>query len=178
MTANILTVLRILGSLILLFLQPLSPAFYVLYLFAGITDVLDGWIARKTGTAGELGAKLDSVADLIFYSVMLLKLMPILWVRLPGEIWWVVGAALLVRLCSYGVAAVKYHRFASLHTYLNKATGAAVFLIPFFLPFSCGVVFCWIVCAVAFTASAEELILHLTHPVYDANVKTILKQKV
>ena len=42
-----------------------------IYTFAGLTDVLDGWLARKTGRASEFGARLDSVADLLFYSVLL-----------------------------------------------------------------------------------------------------------
>ena len=176
--ADSMTALRILASGCLLVLPMGSLWFLAVYTLAGLTDALDGWVARKTGTSSEFGARLDSIADLLFYGILLFRLFPVLWRLLPRKIWYAVGAVLLIRLKAYAIAAVKYHRFASLHTYLNKATGAAVFLIPFFLPFSCGVVFCWIVCAVAFTASAEELILHLTHPVYDANVKTILKQKV
>ena len=57
-----------------------SPMFFAIYALTGLTDVLDGWIARKMGSASQFGAKLDSVADLIFYAVMLIMIFPILWI--------------------------------------------------------------------------------------------------
>ena len=50
--ANIITASRIIISIALLFFPALSPEFYALYLAAGITDMLDGTVARKTGKAG------------------------------------------------------------------------------------------------------------------------------
>ena len=48
--ANLITGTRILCSIALLFCQPLSPSFVVLYLVSGLTDMVDGAVARKTGT--------------------------------------------------------------------------------------------------------------------------------
>ena len=48
--ANIITGSRILCSILLLFVPTFSPAFYMLYLIAGFTDMIDGTIARKTHT--------------------------------------------------------------------------------------------------------------------------------
>ena len=45
--ANIITVVRIICSIGLLFIPVFSPAFYVLYLIAGVSDMVDGTIARK-----------------------------------------------------------------------------------------------------------------------------------
>ena len=81
-SANAITLLRISGTAVLLFLRPFSPAFFVVYTLTGVTDVLDGFVARKTGTASDFGAKLDSAADLLFYGVMLLKIFPVLSVIL------------------------------------------------------------------------------------------------
>ncbi|MBQ6866890.1 MAG: CDP-alcohol phosphatidyltransferase family protein, partial [Clostridia bacterium] len=64
--ANLITILRILASAALLFCPALSPAFFAVYIFAGVTDMLDGFVARRTGTASDFGAKLDTAADLIF----------------------------------------------------------------------------------------------------------------
>ena len=94
--------------------------------------------------------------------------------RLPGEIWYAVGAILLIRLMAYGIAAAKYHRFASLHTWLNKLTGGAIFLLPYVLSWSGGIGYSWGVCLIAFAASAEELAIHLFGNGYDAGRKTIL----
>ena len=64
---NFLTALRIAGAACLLFITPLSPAFFIVYTFCGISDVLDGVIARASHSTTEFGAKLDSAADLLFY---------------------------------------------------------------------------------------------------------------
>ena len=69
--ADTVTTMRMAASLFLFFIPLKSIWFLVIYTFAGLTDVLDGWLARKTGRASEFGARLDSVADLLFYSVLL-----------------------------------------------------------------------------------------------------------
>lgn len=61
--ANLITGGRILCSIFLLFSQLFSPAFCALYLTAGLTDILDGAVARKTQTVSEFGSQLDTVAD-------------------------------------------------------------------------------------------------------------------
>lgn len=172
-TADTMTSIRIISSLFLVFLTPKFFGFFVVYTFIGLTDALDGWIARKTGTASDFGARLDSIADLLFYGAVLIRLFPVLLQALPGEIWYAVTCIVLVRLTAYGTAAIKYHRFASLHTWLNKLTGAAVFLLPYVLAVSTGIVYSWVVCALAFTASLEELMIHLCMKHYCADTKSI-----
>ena len=67
--ANIITLCRIPGSIGLLFCPVFSDRFYVLYLFCGLTDMVDGTIARKTGAVSEFGSSLDTVADFLFVIV-------------------------------------------------------------------------------------------------------------
>ena len=62
-TADTITSVRIAASLFLLLLPLRSVGFLVVYTLTGLTDVLDGWLARKTGTASDFGARLDSIAD-------------------------------------------------------------------------------------------------------------------
>ena len=173
---NYITSLRIIGTMAMLFMKPLSKIFLVTYAVAGITDVLDGFIARKMGSISELGSKLDSAADLLLYFVMLVKIFPVMWVTLPYAIWFAVGAIVAVRFCAYMVAAIKYKRFAAQHTYMNKASGLAVFTIPFAIVTIIAVPFCWGVCVVAMIASMEELIIHLLSKEYNPNKKTIFMQ--
>lgn len=111
--ADMLTILRIAGTLVLAFFHPLSAAFFWVYALAGLTDVLDGWIARRTHTASDFGARLDSIADLMFYAVMLLRIFPALWRTLPDGIWYAVAILVIVRVSEYLIAAVKYRQFAS-----------------------------------------------------------------
>ena len=172
--ADTVTSVRIAASLLLLFLTPKSRGFFAVYTLTGLTDVLDGWLARRTGTASGFGARLDSIADLLFYSVVLIRFLPVLRQALPGEIWYAVAVILLVRLAAYGTAAIRYHRFASLHTWLNKLTGGAIFLLPYVLSGPGGIAYSWGVCLIAFAASAEELAIHLFRNGYDSGRKTIL----
>ena len=76
--ANIITIIRILCSIALLFCPVFSAVFYALYITAGVSDMLDGWVARRTHTVSELGAKLDTIADIVFVVVCLVKLLPVL----------------------------------------------------------------------------------------------------
>ncbi len=92
--ANLITGTRILCSVVLLFCPAFSPPFYVLYFVAGLTDMIDGPVARKTGTVNKLGAKLDTAADFVFVAVCLWKLLPSLAV--PLWLWiWIVLIALI-----------------------------------------------------------------------------------
>ena len=159
--ADAVTMLRMVGTLGLAFLNPGTLWFFAVYTITGLTDVLDGWLARKTGTESDFGAKLDSIADLLFYTVVLPRLFPVMWEKLPVQIWYAVAGIFLVRLAAYFTAAIKYRRFASLHTRLNKLTGGAIFLLPHILAISTGVVYSWTVCALACAASLEELVIHL-----------------
>ena len=72
----------------------LTGVHLTIYTITGVTDVLDGAIARKYGTTSEKGAKLDSIADLLFYTLILIRIFPVMWVTLPKKIWIMVGAKL------------------------------------------------------------------------------------
>ena len=72
--ANYITLSRILLIFPVLFLILYQDSYYnwialVLFVIAGITDHLDGLIARKTGTTTKLGALLDLVADKLLVSI-------------------------------------------------------------------------------------------------------------
>lgn len=175
--ANGITLLRIAGTVGLIFPTALSPLFLGLYTLTGLTDALDGWVARKTGTAGDFGARLDSIADLIFCAVMIIRLFPVLSEKLSVQIWYAVAAIVLVRLGAYCTAAIKYRRFVALHTWLNKLTGAAVFLLPYILITSWGVRYSWAVCVLAFAASLEELAIHLSRKSCCADTKSFFQKE-
>lgn len=159
---NCITLLRMVGTVIMAFLEPLTTEFFAVYTLTGITDVLDGLIARITKTVSKFGAKLDSVADLLFYAVMLLKIMPVLVKMLPWYIWAAVAVVLLLRLTAYLIAAVKEKQFAAHHTILNKITGFTVFCVPYILALPCAAALCWIPCAIGGLASTEEILIQTT----------------
>ena len=158
---NLLSAMRLLGAVCLLFLTPLSTAFFVVYTVCGVTDALDGFIARATNSVSAFGSKLDSAADLSFYTVMMIRLLPELWRILPRIIWIAVGLILLLRLAGYGIEAVRFHRFASPHTILNKITGLLMFGIPYFIRAKFFTVYAVGICAVALISATTELVIHI-----------------
>jgi CDP-diacylglycerol--glycerol-3-phosphate 3-phosphatidyltransferase len=163
---NIITGFRIIGTAVLAFVKPFSAVFYLIYTLSGLSDILDGYVARKYRLESKLGSVLDSIADILFYTVMLLRIYPVLADVLPAWLWIAVGCVLVIRLCSYVVAAIKYQKFAALHTYLNKATGVAVFFVPYIIKTQLAVAFCAVVCFVAICASAQELYTHVSRAEY------------
>ena len=174
MIANAITCVRIVGTVCLLFVTPLTPLFFAIYTFSAVSDLLDGIVARATKTTSELGAKLDSIADLLFYGVMFLQVMPILIERLPALVWWMVLVIIILRVTSYTIVAVKFKRFSSQHTYLNKLTGGTVFTVPYFLLRAWDWIACACICVIAILAALEEVLIHLSSKEYRQDRKTIL----
>ena len=131
--ANIITASRIIISIALLFFPAFSPAFYALYIAAGITDMTDGTVARKTKTVSELGSRLDSVADIVFAAVCLVKLLPAINIPLWLFVW--TGIIALVRIINIVSGFIMQKRFVMLHTVMNKVTGLLLFVLPLTLRF-------------------------------------------
>ena len=130
--ANIVTVCRILCSIFMLFCPVFSTLFYTMYLSAGFTDMIDGTIARKTNTASEFGAKLDTAADVIFAAVSFLKILPGLHLQEWLWTWIVLIAAIKIGNMILGV--IRRKTIISMHTIANKITGLLLFLLPLTLP--------------------------------------------
>ena len=129
---NGITLLRILCSLTLLFCMPLSLPFYLLYTAAGLSDIFDGLIARKTNTSTQFGAKLDTLANIVFAAVILIKLLPILELPVWIIIW--VGVIALIKLVDIVVGFVRRHTLTAVHSVINKVSGALLFMLPFTIP--------------------------------------------
>ncbi len=159
---NIITCARIVGTVMLLFTVPFSDAFFVIYTLSGVSDVLDGYIARKTNTTSDFGSKLDSVADILFYAVMIFKILPEIKNLLPIQIWELVIVVVALRVFSYIFTAIVYGTLMSNHTKLNKLTGFCVFLSPYFFKFSDYAVYlCIVTCIIALFAALDECVFLL-----------------
>ena len=168
---NCISVSRIIFSLALIYIKPLSVAFYAIYIICGFSDIVDGYIARKTGTASRIGAKLDSVADMVMVAVLLFVLYPILNPTTTIVIW-IISVA-IIRLTSMVVALKKYKTFASIHTYGNKITGIVLFIFPIWIPFIHTIVLMYIICVLTSLSAIEELIIQLTSSQLELNKKSI-----
>ena len=156
--ANCITSLRIVGALIIVFLKPLKTFFFIVYTLSGVTDAIDGFIARMLHQESEFGSKLDSVADLTFYSVLMIKILPLLIKLLPCSIWHFIVFAILVRIILYLYTAFKNKKLLSSHSYLNKATGLLIFFLPYVLLANFVELYCWILVGIAVAATIQEFI--------------------
>ena len=152
--ANGITLFRILCSLALLFCTPLSLPFYVLYAAAGFSDIFDGWIARKTNTATKFGAKLDTIADLVFTAVCLIKLLPILIIPIWLYIW--IAVIAFIKAANVAVGYIRNKELVAVHSVLNKAAGLRLFVFPLTLTWIDLRYSAAVVCLVATTAAVYE----------------------
>ncbi len=171
---NCLSIIRIILSFSLIFTVPLSFTFYVIYLICGISDIMDGIIARKTGSCSELGARLDSAADLIMVIALFFRIFPML--KLPDLIVLWVIIIFIIRLISVTIVLVKYKTFAILHTWSNKAAGFALFLAPFLLYSYLSGFLMYMICGIASLSAIEEMTIHLTSRQLQVDKKSIFSE--
>ena len=153
--ANIITGSRIVLSLPLLFVPLSSAWFYVLYLLCGFTDMIDGTVARKTKSASEFGARLDTVSDFVFMTVALIKFVP--YLRISVWLWIWIGVIAMMKLGNVAWGFVRTKKFISPHTVLNKITGLLLFLLPVTISFVDLTYTLPIVCTLATVAAIHEV---------------------
>lgn len=152
--ANILTSFRILGSVFLLFFPAFSVEFYCFYIICGFTDMIDGTIARKTNSTSEFGSKLDTVADIVFVTASLIKVLPTINTPWWLLIWGIIIA--IIKIANIILGYVFKKQFIALHTTMNKVTGLLLFLLPLTLSFLELKYSSIVVCSIATFAALQE----------------------
>ena len=152
--ANILTGCRIFGSILLLFFPAFSLAFYIVYLFCGCSDMIDGTVARKTNSTSKFGSQLDTIADLIFVMVSLVKMLPV--INIPQWLWIWGGVIAIIKISNIIWGYVSKKQFISVHTIMNKATGLLLFLSPLTIHFFELNYIAIAVCSIATLAAIQE----------------------
>lgn len=155
--ANIITFSRILLSAVLLFLSPTSVPFGLIYLLCGFSDMADGLTARKMHMESEVGARLDSIADILFFTVSAVKIVPI--IRLDIRLWvWIVIIAVM-KIAGMILLFIRKHAFEPPHSVLNKLTGLLLFILPLTVTVVDITYSATAVCAVATLAAVWDIIL-------------------
>ena len=152
--ANMITGLRIIGSLTLLFFDVPSFPFYITYLLCGFSDMIDGTIARKMGAVSNFGAKLDTVADFVFMAVCVVKLLPM--INLFTWLWTWIAVIAIIKVINIVLGFIRRKKLVTLHTVLNKTTGFLLFLLPLTLQFIVPTYSFAVVCTIATIAAIQE----------------------
>ena len=153
--ANIITGSRIVFSLPLLFIPLSSALFYILYLFCGLTDMIDGTIARKTETSSKFGARLDTASDFVFMFVCLVRILPLMHIPLWLLVWIIIVA--LIKIFNITLVFIRKKKLISIHSVLNKTTGFILFFLPPTLTFVQTTYSVVTVCVLATIAVMQEV---------------------
>ena len=140
----------------------MTVPFWVLYVIAGTTDMLDGFLARRWGVESKFGARLDSLADFMFVLAVGYKLFP--WLKLPAALWMMIGLIALVKIVNAISAYIIRHRIVffhyrsttRLHTKANKLTGFLLFIAMMAIRQSYFVPVAWVVTCIALFAAIQE----------------------
>ena len=152
--ANVITGLRILVSAVLVFCPVFSQIFYVLYVTCGLSDMVDGIIARKTNSVSEFGSRFDGVADFVFVAVCLIKILPVIDIPVWLYAWTAVIALIKIINILSGYAMQK--KYVAVHTTMNKVTGVLLFMLPLTLSIVPFIYTRIPICSVATFAAIQE----------------------
>ena len=175
---NILSVIKILLSFLLFFVNAPFSLFLGIYISIGCTDILDGFLARLLHVESNLGAKLDSLGDAIFYIVCISKIFFQLPIKIPYVIQMLLVVVIFLKCLAVLITKWKFNEWASMHTIGNKLIGLLTYVaipvciymqkIPF-IPAAILVVF-------VFLFIFEEILLLFSSPTYDINRKSIFNK--
>ena len=151
---NILTASRIVLCIPLLLVDALTVPFWILYLIAGITDMLDGFLARRWGVESKFGARLDSLADFVFVLAIGYKLFP--WLKLPATLWMMIGLIAMVKIVNAISSYVVKHKIEFQHTKVNKLAGFLLFICMMAIGQSYFISVAWMIACIALFAAIQE----------------------
>ena len=117
--------------------------------------MVDGTIARKTKSVSETGARLDTVADIVFVAVCFVKILPL--IQFPTWLWiWIVVIA-TIKIGNVVWGLIYNKKLVSMHSILNKATGFLLFIFPLTLSFIEPMYSSVIVCSLATVSAINEV---------------------
>lgn len=172
---NIISSLRIAAAASLFFFSSISTSFLSIYLFCGFTDFIDGNLARKLNVTSLLGAKLDTIGDVVTYfslaKILIFKGAVPFWIL----IW--LGVTLLGLLASAVIAKKKFGEFYFIHSLFGKILGASLFSLPFLIRFFNEKIGLSIVCTVSSIAAIESIIVQLKSKTVHLDIKSLKDYK-
>ena len=152
--ANYISISRIIMSIALLIPKIFSITFYIIYIYCGLSDMLDGFLARKYKITSEFGAKIDSIADMIFVFGSILKIIPVIEIPIAIYIW--ITIIILIKVFNIILGYIQYKKLTLLHTIANKITGFVLFIIPLMIGFIDIKILESLICGVATFSAIQE----------------------
>jgi len=185
---NAISILRLVTFLSLPGITQISDSaamkltFTLVFCFVGLTDVLDGWIARKFHLQSELGAKLDNIADTCVFCVGFISLMFLLKLKFYPDFAHCIiplGIATALKVFSFALTRVRFGQWNTMHTWLNKSLGTVIFLCIPCCIWMDSIDYRLAIAVSAFIALtvAEDTFILLTSETYNVNHRGILFER-
>lgn len=174
--ANLITLVRIGLAISLIFFDTFSLPFFIIYSFCGVSDVLDGYIARKIKITSRVGSVLDSLSDWFYLVIVAIKLFPTLQRLLPTPIWVMAFTFTFFHALGYVICFIKFRKFSALHTYANKVMSFIFFCLPFVFIGEISLlynIYCYVGSIIAIYSGLEVCLIHLSAKEYDVKNKSI-----
>ena len=167
---NLLSVSRIVLSPLMFFLWDNRWMLFLLVLVIGLTDIVDGYVARKLKNPTVLGAWLDSIADFVFF-ISFIVLAVIFESDYIVELQYFIGIIILTKLLSGFTGLMKYKQPGFLHTIGNKIACTVIISgICFFVLFK-NTIIVKIGLYISILSALEEFLIMLIGNTYKPNIK-------
>ena len=148
--------------------------FLIMFIIIGVTDKLDGTLARYLNQTTALGAKLDTIADMVFYPLIAL------WLYrfesgVVGEWWNLVYFLLVLYFLKMITGKIKFGYVPAFHTIGAKTFSASLyfFMIAAILdPVLAKSIFP-VLCVIGYINQMEETYILLTRDSVDENIRSV-----
>jgi CDP-diacylglycerol--glycerol-3-phosphate 3-phosphatidyltransferase len=169
---NVLSISRIILSPLILLMNESRLALFFVILIIGLTDVLDGFFARKFKSQTVIGSRLDSISDFVFYIILVIYAL-VFDFDIFAQVKYYVLIIIGLKLFTFLSGIIKHRKLSLLHTFGNKISGIMIFLgfCIFILPKNTLIlkigIFTSIIC------SLEEFLITIIGKKYKENIKGI-----
>ena len=173
---NLLSFSRILLSPVIFMIAGEKIMLFLLLVIIGLTDVFDGYFARKFNKETIIGAWLDSVADFVFFISFIVYSV---WFEsiIIVELKYYIIAIIVIKLLSAVTGLIKYRQPGLLHTIGNKMTGLIIYIGLCVFVLCRSTIIVEIGLYISILSALEELVILFIGNRYEPNIKGIWKIK-
>lgn len=147
--------------------------FLIMFIIIGVTDKLDGTIARYLNQTSHLGAKLDTMADMVFYPLITIWLY-----RFAPEVvdgWWTLVYLLAgLFFAKMILGKIKFGEIPVFHTIGGKTFAASLFffmIVAILSPETAAKIFP-VLCFIGYVNQLEEMYIFMTREKVDENIRS------
>ena len=148
--------------------------FLGMFILIGVTDKLDGTIARYLNQTSHLGAKLDTMADMVFYPLIALWLYRFSPQVVEGW-WYLVYVLMALFFIKMVLGKQKFGEIPVFHTIGGKTFAASLYffmIIAILYPDLASKVFP-VLCVIGYINQIEEMYIFITRDSVDENIRSV-----